>query len=173
MMKWRPWLLVCCTAIVAIACASLAWKTLTLRAERRIAASIQKLDGWAFFDDQADGKYPVRLFPRLRGVAFYARSQATDADLAILREIPQLEELFLGDVKITDAGLVHLRELKSLQGLQLATIPISDDGVRNLRGLKNLRWLQVKETLVTPSAIAELQAALPRCKIEYQEDHGN
>ena len=71
MTTWRSWLLLCCGAIVALACAWLGSKTLTLRRERRIAASIQALDGWAFFDDQADGKYPVRLFPRLRAVAFY------------------------------------------------------------------------------------------------------
>jgi hypothetical protein len=137
----------------------------------RTAGGVQSVGGYPFFDDEAVTAEPTRAwFPRLKGVAFFATSQATDADLARLQSARQLEEVFLGDVNVTDAGLVHLAEIQSLRGLQLSALPVTDAGLRQLKGLKKLRWLIVEETAVTPAAIAELRQALPHCDVRYSNE---
>jgi hypothetical protein len=154
-------------AVLSLPLAWLAWTIQTVRIEMTIANKIQDLDGWAFFDEQVDGKEPSHLFPRLKGVAFYARSHVSDADLTVLQNIPCLEDLFIANVNVTDEGLSYLRSLLSLRSLQLSSIRITDAGIRNLYGLANLRWLQIEDTQVTPAGVAGLQKALPKCKIDY------
>jgi hypothetical protein len=68
----------------------------------------------------------------------------TDAGLAHLKSFPGLRQLLLrGCPRITDAGLLHLHHLPTLQTLELT----------DCKGL-------------TPDALAALQTALPRCKIQ-------
>ena len=43
---------------------------------------------------------------------------------------------------------------------------ITDAGLVHLKGLTNLRLLSLKKTQITSAGIAELQKALPNCKIE-------
>jgi hypothetical protein len=73
-------------------------------------------------------------------------------------------ELNLSRSKITDAGLLHLKGLPNLQTLSLPK-QITDAGLVHLRGLTNLQVLDVKNTQATDAGIAELQKALPNCKI--------
>jgi hypothetical protein len=145
----------------------LAIKIQTLRVELKVAEKIGDLGGHAFFDEEADAKPPSRMFPRLNGVAFYARSRVREADLALLRDIASLRELFLGSVPVGDRGLVAIRDLTTLEGLELSNVPVTDAGLRQLYGLTRLRWLAISDTRVTPSGVADLQKALPDCEIEY------
>jgi len=56
---------------------------------------------------------------------------------------PELPQLAFGLAQVTDAGLVHLK------------------------GLTNLETLVLDETQVTSAGVAELQKALPKCKIHH------
>jgi len=49
-----------------------------------------------------------------------------DAGLAHLRELKQLQTLYLWNIKIADAGLVHLEELPQLQTLYLYSVKVTD-----------------------------------------------
>jgi hypothetical protein len=144
----------------------LAMKIQTLRAELEVAKKIGDLGGHAFFDEEADAKPPSRMFARLNGVAFYARSRVREADLALLRDI-SLRELFLGSVPIGDHGLYAIRDLTTLEGLELSNVPITDAGLRHLYGLTRLRWVEISETPVTPGGVEALKKALPKCNIRY------
>ena len=89
----------------------------------------------------------------------------TDGGLQQLAAFENLSELDIINCKITDSGLLHLKDLKNLKKLGLGLTPVTDLGLQHLHGLKNLESLDLQETKVTPQGIAELQKALPNCKI--------
>ena len=91
-------------------------------------------------------------------------TQVTDAGLVHLTRLSDLQALFLPD-RITDAGLVHLKGLGKLQVLDFADSPITDAGLVHLKGLANLRDLYLHNTQITDAGVADLQKALPNCKI--------
>jgi hypothetical protein len=77
-----------------------------------------------------------------------------------------LEELHLYRTKVTDAGLKELAELKGLKELHLQETKVTDAGLKELAGLKGLQELHLRGCReVTDAGVAELQKALPDCKI--------
>jgi hypothetical protein len=49
--------------------------------------------------------------------------------------------------------------------LSLARSGVSDEGLKHLHGLTNLLELDLRTTKVTAAGVADLQKALPQCKI--------
>src|SRR6185295_13720107 len=72
-------------------------------------------------------------------------SAATDDHLAVLQDLPALQELLLNETKVTDAGFDHLAACKGLQEVNLA------------------------RTKVTAAGLKKLAAALPLCKIRSDQ----
>ena len=70
-----------------------------------------------------------------------------------------------GNKKIGDSELVHLSGLTNLQYLHLQGTQITDAGLVHLKGMTNLEKLRLEDTQVTDAGVAELQKALPNCKI--------
>jgi serine/threonine protein kinase/Leucine-rich repeat (LRR) protein len=68
---------------------------------------------------------------------------------------------------VDDASMVVLKELTTLQDLVLSTTSVTDVGLVHLKELKNLTKLNLKESKVSAQGVAELHAALPRCRIEH------
>ena len=67
---------------------------------------------------------------------------------------------------ITDAGLVHLKGMTKLQWLRLiGSIKVTNAELLHLKGLTKLQRLSLIETNVTDAGVADLQKALPNCKI--------
>ena len=96
----------------------------------------------------------------------------TDAGLEHLKAMAELQHLYLQNkqgsqrVEITDDGLVHLKGLTKLKTLMLdGNVGVTDAGLLHLHGLSNLRSLNVPRTQVTDVGIANLKAALPKCRI--------
>ena len=58
----------------------------------------------------------------------------------------------------------------SLTTLVLSNTQVADEGVVRLTALKNLRNLWLLNTLVSDSAILELHASLPKCRIRRREN---
>jgi hypothetical protein len=56
-----------------------------------------------------------------------------NADLALLKHIPNLKHLDLRSTGVTDEALPHLQALGSLQDLQLARTGVTVDGIATLR----------------------------------------
>ena len=94
-------------------------------------------------------------------------TDVTDAGLAHLKGLTQLESLGLGSAPVTDDGLVHLQELTQLEILWLDSTRVTDAGLVHLKGLTQLKKLYLRGTQVTDAGVAELQKALPNCKIEH------
>jgi hypothetical protein len=82
-----------------------------------------------------------------------------------LQRTNNLTELSLIETALTDVGLVNLQHLSNLQVLRLDRTHISDRGLDVLKDLTNLKTLGLWDTQVTTDGLAQLQHALPNCKI--------
>jgi hypothetical protein len=111
-------------------------------------------------------------------------TKVTTAGLKYLAPVKSLSRVYL--LRTTDESLRALREAGLLHTLELAwakddELPkseadvvrvvirgqkITDAGLKELAALKNLRLLTLQYTEVTDAGVAELQKALPNCKIE-------
>ena len=67
--------------------------------------------------------------------------------------------------KVTDAGLANLEPLANLETLSLATTKITDAGLAHLAGLGKLSELDLSFTKTTAAGVKKFQAAHPECKI--------
>jgi hypothetical protein len=90
--------------------------------------------------------------------------QIEDKDLAVLAELP-VEYLYLANTRITDAGLAQLARLSQLELLDLRDTRITDAGVRHLKGLAALRALRLEGTKATGEAEQELLQANPAVQV--------
>ena len=92
--------------------------------------------------------------------------QVTDAGLLSLSGLTNLKHFELYSPQVTNAGMAHLKNLKNLNFLALDTCSkISDAGVVHLTALTKLETLSVIDTKVTDAGVAELKKALPNCEI--------
>jgi YHS domain-containing protein len=85
-----------------------------------------------------------------------AGKQATDEDLAQLKNLPKISQLNLANTAITDAGLANIAGLASLTHLHLEKTAITDAGLSNLKNLNNLVYLNLYSTSVTDAGLANL-----------------
>ena len=59
--------------------------------------------------------------------------------------------------RITDAGLARLGQLKNLQGLNLQGLDITDDGLKILAAMPHLKWVYLDGTRVAGPGLAHLR----------------
>jgi hypothetical protein len=84
----------------------------------------------------------------------------TDAGLAQLAGLKNLQRLHLEKTAITDVGLAHLKGLAELRYLNLYGSKVTDKGLEHLKGLKKLQNLYVWQTAVTEEGAKALSASL-------------
>ena len=65
----------------------------------------------------------------------------------------------------TDAGVAHLQGLPNLERLDLRRTGVTDAGLAHLKGLTKLAVIDLGGTPVTDTGVRELQRALPSSKI--------
>lgn len=95
--------------------------------------------------------------------------EATDENLACLRGCRHLRVVQLTNCPATDKSLAYLSESKGLRTLILYASGVTDAGLPLLEGFKELEYLNVKQLPVTEPALKKLAAALPRCRIEWNQ----
>src|SRR2546429_655862 len=141
-------------AVMLLACLSGA-----ARADEASAVkAVEKLGGKVTRDDKLPGKPVI-------GVNL-AGTKVTDGDLKELKDLKQLTTLYLNMTGVTDAGLQELQHLKQLTSLSLWHTSVTDAGLKELKDLKQLTSLNLLVTeQVTDDGVADLQKALPGCKI--------
>jgi YHS domain-containing protein/uncharacterized protein YdcH (DUF465 family) len=81
---------------------------------------------------------------------------AGDADQALVKLLPKVQQLNLRGTAITDAGLANLEGLTTLTHLHLENTAVSDDGVAHLKGLTNLTYLNLVNTAVSDKGVGQL-----------------
>lgn len=134
----------------------------------------------------------LRAFPKMTRLSLTGPA-VTDAALGRLTGLGQLEQLSLKDAAIGepglksltclpnlhalrfqncsltheagDLGLRSLAELPNLQALAFSDCALSDDNLKALRGARSLVDLSLYEANISDVGFAELQQALPNCKI--------
>ena len=87
---------------------------------KRAAQRVQELGGQVNYER---GGYEVSL----NGTG------VENADLAVLKNIPNLKHLDLRSTHIDDEGIVHLAQLTTLRDLQLSRTQVSRDGFEKLK----------------------------------------
>jgi hypothetical protein len=96
-----------------------------------------------------------RLFDRAHAAALGCTT-ATDAAVADLAGLTELQELGLNAPQFTDAGLVHLTGLTQLRRLYLDFTQVTDAGLVHLAGLTKLQVLNLFDTQVTDASLVHL-----------------
>src|SRR5438093_1309967 len=164
-------------AVMLLACLSGA-----ARADEASAVkAVEKLGGKVTRDDKLPGKPVIGVRLHEIGVADAALKEladlkqltwlsltvcrVTDAGLKELKHLKQLNTVILGESQVTDAGLKELAHLKQITSLNLRATGVTDAGLKELKDLKQLTSLNLAETKVTADGVADLQKALPGCKI--------
>jgi hypothetical protein len=69
--------------------------------------------------------------------------QTTDATLAPLTKLPDLEHLILNRCAVTDDGMAHVAKMPKLKEISLTDCPITDAGLSSLSGLVHLEKLNL------------------------------
>jgi hypothetical protein len=100
-----------------------------------------------------------------RGCIEFGDSGVTDADLAQLSSLRQLQRLSLNNNPITDRGLAHLSKLSGLKYLSLDQTNVTDDGLESLRACQFLEFLSLCRTRTTTGGVQSLRTALPSLTI--------
>jgi hypothetical protein len=101
----------------------------------------------------------LRTIPRL-----------TDKVLDHLHHMTRLRELIVSGSDITDAGLAKVAGLKNLEVLDLTDTQVTDAGLKCLKSLPRLRLLVVDSPGVTPEGSAFLLQTNPNLSIEHPTD---
>ncbi len=90
-----------------------------------------------------------------------ARTKITDAGLATIAKMTNLERLHLENTAVTDAGIAQLAGLTKLEYLNFYGTKVTDAGIAKLAALKSLKKLFVWQTAVTKEGAKKLEAAIP------------
>lgn len=93
-------------------------------------------------------------------------SRITDAGLAHLKEIRDLQGLTLNHTEVTDAGLIHLKAVTHLKELFISDTHITDAGLAHLEGLSELQKVDLTRTSVTDEGVEKLKASAPNLIVE-------
>lgn len=99
-------------------------------------------------------------------VLYLSYTRVTGAGLTHLVELNRLESLDLFGTGVSDEAATHIAKLTNLRRLELGFTALTGVGLSRLATLKELRSLSLVGTQVTKANVLELQALLPRCRIE-------
>src|SRR3954453_10854839 len=85
-----------------------------------------------------------------------AGKQATDVELAKVKNLPKGSQLNLANPAVTDAGLANVAGLTELTSFHLEKTAVTDAGLANLKNLAKLDYLNLYGTGVTDGGLANL-----------------
>ena len=103
----------------------------------------------------------------LRGFRILLGKRVTDKGLAVLANMPYLQELELNQVHVTDKGLAFLTETPRLESLSISSAPITNASLTQFKELKMLRKLHIEATAISPRALNIIKIDLPECEIVF------
>ena len=94
----------------------------------------------------------------------------TDADVAALRALTNINYLQLIGSPIGDRGLEFVRDITRPAVLSLGRTQITDEGLKLLHDKKTLSEINLIGTKVTLSGVKDFRAAVPNCKVVFDCD---
>ncbi len=101
----------------------------------------------------------LKGLPQLQFLAL-AGTKVTDAGMADLAGLTQLQFLALGMTKVTDAGMANLERMTQLKTLWINETPIGDAGIAHLKGLTQLEWIEMWGNKVTDAGMENLKGLI-------------
>jgi hypothetical protein len=161
-------LLICVLGATGLVISHRLWKSRRQAQQRAAMAAVVELGGavqhsFSSFSPISimleNGDAPNMILLNSKGV--------TDDDLRIFESAPTTRALSLFGNQVTDAGLAHLSNLSELDFLDLRRNNITDAGLVHLEGLTKLKNLYLIGTNVTPAGVKKLQQKLPNAKIAH------
>ena len=170
-LSFNAWIAIAVGLLVVIVLGLHVPVLLRYRYERKAAAEAALLGGGVDTERHAP-LWPMSMladrwdpYERLfdRAVVVGLDATATDADVALLAGLTELEGLFLENTQVTDAGLAHVAGLTTLEWLYLDDTQVTDAGLVHLAGLAKLQLLNLHNTQVTDAGLVHL-AGLPQLK---------
>jgi hypothetical protein len=94
-------------------------------------------------------------------------SQSPETKIQQARKLSTLVSLRLTGRRVTDSWLSHLEGHEYLASLDIVSTSVTDQGLKYLFRAKALKWLTITDTPVTENGVRALEAALPKCKVEF------
>lgn len=115
----------------------------------------------------SDAQMPllIPLSPQLVWLKL-GHTQITNAALADVAQLKNLNKLHLQYTQVGDEGLKHLQNLPYLEYINLVGTRVTDEGLQNLAKLKSLRNVYVWKSGVTEAGVARLKRIRPDLLIE-------
>jgi hypothetical protein len=151
------------------------WLVRAARIQRAAAAAISGIGGSVMYNWEwnngrsSSGSTPwvpkwlsdrigLDYFGHITSVWLYSASMETDAALAPVLRLTQLQRLSVTGSSITDAGLARLRGMTSLSRLDVDYTQVTDTGLVHLKNLTGLSVLSLDATHVTDAGLAQLKS---------------
>ncbi len=161
-------------ALILVLGCGLGWLVRSVQNQRDAVAVVGRAGGYVLYEWEWQNLGPIPggkpIWPRwlvdrlgvdyfgnVSYVHFNHNGQVGDAELAHLRGLSGLEQLYLCDTKVTDDGLASASELTRLQFLNLRRTGLSDVGLGHLSRLTGLRSLLLGNTKVTDAGLVHLK----------------
>jgi hypothetical protein len=91
--------------------------------------------------------------------------RGSDAVLTAVGRLNHVKQLHRCGPSVTDAGIAHLTALRELELVTLDDSQITDAGLTKLAKLPHLRWLRIARTKVSDAGVAALRRSIPELKI--------
>lgn len=111
----------------------------------------------------------VAQLPKVQQLDLH-NTAVTDAGLAAIADLTSLTHLHLNGTAVTDTGLAHVKKLEGLVYLNLYNTGVTDEGIKNLSGLKQLKRVYLWQTKVTDAGAKSLKSALPEVYVNRGEE---
>jgi len=92
----------------------------------------------------------------LRWLEIGGHRRLTNAGLAVVRDLTQLQRLYLHRTRVTDAGLTHLDQLTEMRTSMLPK-GITDAGIEHLKGMTKLTFLEATDSPIMARGISVLR----------------
>ena len=100
------------------------------------------------------------------GIRFDTREQGDQDLFALIADLPHLQYVSLAGPRVTDARLAELIGLAELNRLLLSKTCVTDSGLRHLEGLPRLKHLILCDRkTITDAGLQDLKRAMPDLKI--------
>jgi hypothetical protein len=160
--------------LVLVIGGAMGWLVRAARIQRAAAAAISGIGGsvmynWEWNNGRSySGATPwvpkwlsdrvgVDYFGHITSVWLCAVSMETDAALAPVLRLTQLQRLSLTGSSISDSGLARMRDMTSLSRLDLDYTKVTDAGLAHLKSLTGISVLSLDATHVTDAGLAQLK----------------
>ncbi len=129
-------------------------------------AKLSQLGGLGLGDTRVtdDGVAKLKSLQRLDQLLL-PRTQVTAKACQAISGLKKLRGLNLAGTRCAGPELGLLSELDQLETLDLSESNVGDENLIAIQSLKQLGSLDLQGTAVSPTALAELQKALPNCQV--------